>query len=579
MFSQCSRVLLLVVVCGMRLALAGVSADVIHVVAEPTGAGQLGMIQWRVELAGAYQNPFDPDEVELTANIVGPSGKRYAVPGFYGQDYELKKGNGTEALVPRGQAGWILRFTPVEPGAYTGVLMVKDRTGQRSAALPPLVAAASKDDGFIRLDKGKRYFVRDGGGVFFPLGHNAAWFLTKPVASYESCFARMEQAGENTVRIWTADWSLGPESRWKNPLGRYDLQRAWELDQVLDAAETHHLAVILTLLVPGDYAEDFDKNSPYSAKVGGPCLTGQDFFTNAAARKFFQRRLRYTIARYAHHRNLLAWELWNEVDGIWGKNYPSNIVVPWHQVMSQFIKQLDPYGHLVTTSFAYRQRDPAVWQLADIDFTQSHIYSAPEEYGTVHLPTRLAEYSWPKWREFGKPTLVGEFGCHPRGGWTNAEDGGVALHNGLWSGALAGAAGVPLYWWWDYVETADLYGQFAAVSVYLKDVPWATEDFRPVKAAVSSKQLWAIGLVGKTVTLLWVQNRNNTFYNTIDKVPVTPVAGTVTIPLPPGAYRVERWDTYQGKVVAMEDIQAGEAGLVLAVPAITTDLAYKVHRR
>jgi len=559
-------VLSLAVVCWARLA----SAGGISVVAEPPHAGQSGVLQWRVETGAVYQNPFDPDDVQVTAHIVAPSGKHSAVSGFYTKDYE--------PLGPKGESRWLVRFMPVEAGAYTGTVHVQDHAGEQSVALPAFAAKASKDDGFIRIDKDNRYFVRDG-GVFFPLGHNAAWFLTKPVTSYETCFTRMEQAGENTVRVWTADWSLGPESRWKNPLGRYDLQRAWELDQVLDEAEAHHLAVILTMLVPGDYAEDFDKNSPYSAKFGGPCATGQEFFTNPAARQFFQRRLRYTIARYAHHRNLLAWELWNEVDGIWGKNYPANIVVPWHQEMSRYIKQLDPYSHLVTTSFAYRQRDAEVWKLPDIDFTQSHIYSAPEEYGTIHLPTRLAEYSWPKWREFGKPTLVSEFGGHPRTGWTNAEDGGVALHNGLWSGALAGAAGVPLYWWWDYVEKANLYGQFAAVSAYIKDVPWATDDFLPVKAATSSKDLWAIGLGGKTVTLVWVQNRNNTFYNTLDKVPVAPVAGSVTLAAPKGTYRVEQWDTYQGKVVARQEIQATEPGLLLAVPPIATDLAYKVYRK
>ena len=61
------------------------------------------------------------------------------------------------------------------------------------------------------------------------------------------------------------------------------------------------------------------------------------------------------IARYGYNRGIVAWELFNEVD--WTDDYDQHQtkVADWLEEMAASIKEIDPYGHLVTTSFAREQ--------------------------------------------------------------------------------------------------------------------------------------------------------------------------------------------------------------------------------
>ncbi|MBC7288766.1 MAG: DUF5060 domain-containing protein, partial [Armatimonadetes bacterium] len=54
-----------------------------------------------------YENPFDPEVVDVTGHFLSPSGRKIAVPGFYYQDYlRLQTPEGYEKLVPVGQPCW-----------------------------------------------------------------------------------------------------------------------------------------------------------------------------------------------------------------------------------------------------------------------------------------------------------------------------------------------------------------------------------------------------------------------------------------------------------------------------------------
>ena len=52
------------------------------------------------------------------------------------------------------------------------------------------------------------------------------------------------------------------------------------------------------------------------------------------------------------------WELFNEIDNaMYGQapeRYPDRVVVEWHAEMSAYLKAIDPYGRLVTTSISHR---------------------------------------------------------------------------------------------------------------------------------------------------------------------------------------------------------------------------------
>jgi len=90
------------------------------------------------------------------------------------------------------------------------------------------------------------------------------------------------------------------------------------------------------------------------------------------------------------------------------------------------------------------------------------------------------------------------------------------------------------------------------------------------------------GLADASSALLWLQNRDNTWWRRrLGKAP-RPVRGALVgvANLMPGAYDIEWWDTYEGVVVGREE---GEVGgtmvLTLDVPEIERDVACKIRRR
>jgi hypothetical protein len=146
--------------------------------------------------------------------------------------------------------------------------------------------------------------------------------------------------------------------------------------------------------------------------------------------------------------------------------------------MSAFIKKYDVNKHLVTTSFANRFQDPAVWKLDGIDFTQTHSYEMKDEAGKIY------EICSSRLEDFPKPHIVGEFGIDAGKEkiQAGADKDGICLHNALWSGALTLSFGAPLPWYWEfYMDDFNLYYHFSPLAEFVKDINWPKEDLTEIK--------------------------------------------------------------------------------------------------
>src|SRR5258706_8291205 len=95
-------------------------------------------------------------------------------------------------------------------------------------------------------------------------------------------------------------WAFGIECD-KGELPRYRLDRAWTLDRALAEADRRGIFVMLCLEYHGmfEVKKDFWSSNdnwvknPYNQANGGPCANQNEFFTSEAARKLYQKRLRY----------------------------------------------------------------------------------------------------------------------------------------------------------------------------------------------------------------------------------------------------------------------------------------------
>jgi hypothetical protein len=264
-------------------------------------------------------------------------------------------------------------------------------------------------------------------------------------------------------------------------------------------------------------------------------------------------------------------------------------MIAWAAEMGRALKQMDPWQHLVVNSLGSFEVDDRLWKLAEMDFAQVHGYWHPTHPAAKDAGKDMAEFV-PHWigkiRGYGKPALFAEFGLvnehwgpSPR---ADEDAEGVHLHNGLWLSVMAGAAGTAMLWWWDsYVDPKNLYSQFTAVRRFTDGVPWTTAGFQPATLAASTPQLRALALVGRDRALLWLHNRQHTWWNVVEKRPIPEVreAAVTVAGLADGSYDVEWWDTWKGEVARRETRAAAGGALILPVDRLARDAAVKLVRR
>lgn len=310
-------------------------------------------------------NPFDSAQADLTGEFVSPSGETYSVSGFASRDYERELVDGTEKLTPAGDLRWTLRFTPTEAGEWRWRWSMTTPAGTQAGDWQSFDVSAAKHDrhGFLRVSPDdSRYLRFDDGAPYFAVGENLAWYDQRGTFAYDDWLSKLAAQGVNYVRLWMPSWAFGLEWTDPNTLGNYAerLDRAWQLDYVLEQAERHGIYVMLSIQNHGAFSlatnSEWD-GSPYNAANGGPLARPVEFFTNDEAKTLFKRRLRYIVARWGYSPSVLAWELWNEVDNT--ELPETDAVVAWHQEMAQELRALDPYAHLIAPASSGRRRSSA----------------------------------------------------------------------------------------------------------------------------------------------------------------------------------------------------------------------------
>ena len=544
-----------------------------------------------LDVAGTWTTPFDPDQIRVDARVHTPSGRDLVVPAFFTQDFAYHREEDEGAWQePVGQPHWMLRFAGTEVGTHILVIVARDKSGEATSHPVTFEVTPSDSPGYIRVStKDRRYFAFDSGAPYFAVGENVCTWRTG-VEDYDTWLPKLGRAGGNYARIWMWGHCFGIE--WGKP-GHYRMGHAAALDHAMGLAEQHGIYVKLCLEAWRGFRgpRSFVKPGvvhPYDKRNGGPCEKEMDVFTDAEARRMFRNRLRYCVARWGCSTHILAWEYWNEINCVFGYRGREMDMVRWSAEMAQYLRQTDPWQHLVVNSLGSFLVDDRLWKLPEMAFAQVHGYWHPTHV-SKEMGKDMAEFV-PHWigriRHYGKPALFAEYGLvNPTWGHSPRADedtDGVHLHNGLWSSAMAGAAGTAMLWWWgNYVDPNDLYYHFAAVRKFTDGVPWDTAGFEPVVPKTSTPQLRAMALRGKGTALLWLHNRQHTWWNVVEKKPIAAApAATVTLDgLPDGTYQVEWWDTWKGEVVKRGTTEAKAGALTLSVDSLARDGAVKLLRR
>lgn len=425
-------------------------------------------LELTVDLGATFDNPYDPDDVALDAVFTAPSGREITAPGFFMVPHRRTVQDGMELMIPEGPGVWKVRFAPMEVGRHTWRLTARDRSGETSGGEGAFEAAEGDGKGFIRVSEAdRRYFAFGNGEGYFAIGHNLPIYQTSGPHAAEPAMRKFAAAGENYNRWWMSSSSFGIE--WMDRLGWYRQDAAARVDFALDLAAELGLYYMMCMDTHQDFRGNGWEKNPFNARLGGPCETPADWFTNEEARDLYRKRLRYTVARWGYSPHVLAWEFGNEFEG-WPEA-SNEIKLAWHEEMSAYLREIDPFGHLITTSFWGHTGPEEFWRLDDIDIVQTHVYTNND--ANVAEPVRAM--SLHQWERHAKPHVFGEFGIRSHSTTHDKDPEGWALHNALWAGLFSFCAGPPMPWWHEnYIDPLDLYFHFTSLANFTADLPLGT---------------------------------------------------------------------------------------------------------
>lgn len=553
------------------------------------------LLELTINLSATYDNPFDPDDIDVTAQFISPAGKKVVIPGFFYQGYTRDQAGNTERLRVQGESYWKVRFATRQTGEWKCYVSVQNRSGRIKSKVYNFQVVKSTNPGFIRRTKNNSYLEFETSKPFFAVGESIGWARrNQQTYDYDYYFNKLSENKCNYSRIWMVPWHLALE--WTNEgwpkgrffgIGKYCLENAWRLDYILKLAEEKSIYIMLTMGNYGDlmqekgyWNEQLWSSNPYNIANGGPCKTPWDFFSNKQAKNSYKKRLRYIIARWGYSSNILAFELFNEVDA----------PLEWVREIAKHIKENDPFGHLVTISFGYpdwskkHPQEEETWQLPEIDYTQLHIWGQGKPQDLVgEVIKRVREQI----HKYKKPCLVAEFGIdNLKDDRFYDKDGkGINLHNGLWAAAMSGSFAGAVNWWWDsYIEPNNLYYQYKALANFAESIDWSNR-WEVAKVNLIQKELAdkvrILGLTNSDETIIWIQNKQSDCYANYQGIEPKSLEGISfnLLGMSDGQYKLQWWDTWEGKIINETEGISINGVLSVEMPNFKRDIAIKLRRR
>ena len=446
-----------------------------------TEVGQYAKVEMTFAVGGTYTNPFDPQQIDVAADIRTPSGKRILMPAFFYQDFRRTE----DGIQPVRTFAWQVRFAPVEVGRHTFRIVAANRGQRDTGAEGHFTCRQRQARGHVRVSKANPLALEFGNGEpYFPSGINlfVSTRLGSPIPANrldqcERWMGRLAEHGGNFVRLRMDSWWLAIEmtpddSTGYLGLGYYHQQTCWEVDRIYDLAAKRGLYVMHCL----DNANGNVNASkqpwrvPYDLYLkanGGVCDKPQDFWAHPEARRFARNKLRYCVARWGWHPHLMSWEYWNEVSC-----RPNMIddATAWHRDMSRYLRSIDPYDHPITTSLmGDKALADRIWALPEIEIAQFHNYSGRDTAQVITDMTRKVV------DKHHKPFFLGEYGVGPayRPQGFGFDKDGLHLHNGMWAAAFAGGAGAGAFWYVsNMLDARDLYYHYRGFADFADRVPW-----------------------------------------------------------------------------------------------------------
>ena len=454
---------------------------------------------------------------------------------------------------------------------------------------------------WIAIAPGAPYFVDDTGADWTPIGQNDAisWpelaplFRRRDLAAVERHLAWLVEHGVTCLRLMVEYAQVRHRYFDRGGVPVPAMVQLW--DDLFALCERAGMRILLT---PVDtfWMWLHWRHHPWNRVHGGPLDHPSRVLLCPEARVAIKARLTFMVERWGGSGALFAWDLWNEIhhaqaqgsaDGFGG----------FIADLSHHVRALEQrrYGrsHPQTVSLFgpelwWRPDLPLaepIFRHPDLDFASIHIYRS----GTIDDPAdtvrpalamaRIVRHCLGEIAD-ARPFLDTEHGPIHRfkdRHRTLPEPFDDEYFRHLsWAHLASGGVGGGMRWpnRHPHVLTAGMRRAQQAMSGFLPLIDWQRFARRPL--AVRAPGLHAVACGDGDQAVVWVVRRGGRDGDgRVD--PAAMPARAITVPMPPGRYRVTGWDTRAGRAGAAQEATAGARGLVITAD-VAGDRAFAIRR-
>lgn len=536
-------------------------------------------IELKTDITGLSSglNVFDEKDVDLSITLKTSTGKTITLPAFYYEGFKFDE-NG-KVLGADGSADFRFRISLTEAASWDFVITLKIK-GETVDTVSGYINAEenTENHGYLKVEQKRRQnFCFTDGTSYTAIGenicsaHNSYATASTRGAKMIEWMKSSADYGANFTRVWLYQWGLYLQAQGSAPDDlTAGMNNAAQLDKIFEAWEDMGMYGQLCMFTFNQLKNDPDSQEsgwsafPYNAaNKNGYLKNPIDFFTDEQAIEDTKIYFRYLIARYSYSTNLHSWEFFNEVD--LANDYTDNFesVVEWHKLMTEYIRSIDPYGHMITTSTA--SKEDVLNSYSIFDFASIHWYN----YNNLK---ELADYQLKFWQTNSRPIMLGEVGIMSVG----LDADLVTLHQQNWLGVMGCGAGTGATWYWETLDELGGYWDYQVISEMANHIPWdsdtlftlSTDNIKP-----SDESVGAMGYRGKDFVYLWLYDMKFTQQNKN--------AGNISnlsfsLKLNDGQYHVRWINTWTGVSISQTVEEAVDGVLELEAPVWSKDVALAV---
>ena len=556
------------------------SAPTIRVVAVDADiVGLYEKIEITLDLTAEYSNPYDPDQIDVSALFTAPSGKQWQIWGFY-----------DETVTP---PAWKIRFAPNEEGLWRFAARARDVRGRAADDERKFTAVESPHHGWVRASPhNERYLIHDDGTSFYGVGVH---YVTMPddrepyvtqqgldeIAAHKGNFFSF-QPSLMGIAPWLLRRTDGVAGVDRDGL-HFNPKNVARLDQVISWCEKRELITNMRLILHHALSEytwntHWDKN-PYN-KV---CDKAENFYTDALTTRLVRDNFRYIIARWGYSRSVGFWNILNEATGTDGWTKDRASLEKWCLEQYLWFKKNDPFRRLASSTKAGKNED-WVFGYSRFDTCSKNVYEKSMKTwpydpdnpltSSVHNFAGSMRHLWTTYK---KPSWVNATGGKKIHFLQHLPEGGVGtreyvnvFHNAMWACLSNGSAVSPK--WWKYPDSFDekMMDQLVALARFVADIDFAHHNWSHALANADGADAYV--MAAGTMAFGWIRENSPDLDASVAGRAIR-ISGIAA-----GPCRVQWYDTWAATPIASESAVVKKGQLHLTVPKSVKqkDVAVKI---